>query len=119
MTVQFSSWNSPTRTKGKIACCNLSIVCSPFYLWILRREKSYKWLYIITLTSTAFWKVTKEEGGGGSNLVPSTNFKDIPASRIGKKNLKYFFLCIRFQGNLEGFTGYIYFMGQISPQVGS
>lgn len=58
-------------------------------------------------------------GGGGSNLVPSTNFKDIPASRIGKKNLKYFFLCIRFQGNLEGFTGHIYFMGQISPQVGS
>ena len=57
--------------------------------------------------------------GGGSNLVPSTNFKDIPASRIGKKNLKYFFLCIRFQGNLEGFTGHIYFMGQISPRVGS
>ena len=53
--------------------------------------------------------------GGGSNLVPGTNFKDIPASRIGKKNLKYFFLCIRFQGNLEGFTGHIYFMGQISP----
>ena len=57
--------------------------------------------------------------GGGSNLVPSTNFKDIPASRIGKKNLKYFFLCIRFQGNLEVFTGYIYSMGQISPRVGS
>lgn len=57
--------------------------------------------------------------GGGSNLVPGTNFKDIPASRIGKKNLKYFFLCIRFQGNLEGFTGHIYFVGQISPRVGS
>ena len=112
MTVQFSSWNSPTRTKGKIACCKLSIVCSPFYFWILRREKSYKWLYIITLTSTAFWKVTKEEGGGGSNLVPSTNFKDIPASRIGKKNLKYFFLCIRFQGNLDsGFHGSHIFYG--------
>ena len=81
MTVQFSSWNSPTRTKGKIACCNLSIVCSPFYFWMLRREKSYKWLSIITLTSTAFWKVTKE-GGGGSNLLPSKNFKDISASRI-------------------------------------
>lgn len=66
----------------------------------------------------SFLEVNKGRGGG-SNLVPSTNFKDIPASRIGKKNLKYFFLCIRFQGNLEGFTGHIYFMGQISPHVGS
>ena len=50
--------------------------------------------------------------GGGSNLVPGTNFKDIPASRIGKKNLKYFFLCIRFQGNLDrGFHGSHIFYG--------
>lgn len=67
----------------------------------------------------SFLEGNKGRGGGGSNLVPSANFKDIPASRIGKKNLKYFFLCIRFQGNLEGFTGHIYFMGQISPRVGS
>lgn len=68
----------------------------------------------------SFLEGNKGRGGGGGLIsFQARIFKDIPASRIGKKNLKYFFLCIRFQGNLEGFTGHIYFVGQISPRVGS
>ena len=98
MTVLFSSWNSPTRTKGKIACCKLSIVCSPFYFWILRREKSYKWLSIITLTSTAFWKVTKEEGGGGGLISFQARILRIFLHHVLERKTLNIFLVYKISG---------------------
>lgn len=67
----------------------------------------------------SFLKVTKEEGGGGLISFQARILRIFLRHVFKRKTLNIFLLWIRFQGNLEGFTGHIYFMGQISPRVGS